>query len=62
MNIYYEGRLFLSSFCFDCHVEISPSYGAFSHTIITIGKPLMNRVALGWFHNISTYDGKVIEY
>lgn len=36
--------------------------GATCHVIGTIGNPSMNRVALNWFHTISTYGGKTIEY
>jgi hypothetical protein len=32
------------------------------HALGTIGKPSMGRCALSWFHNVSTYDGEVIEY
>ncbi len=32
------------------------------HTLSTIGKPFMSMGAPRWFHNISTYNGKVIEY
>jgi len=28
----------------------------------TLGKPLMNRGALSWFHIVSTYGEEVIEY
>jgi hypothetical protein len=27
-----------------------------------VGKPSMNRGALRWFHNVWTYDMRVIEY
>jgi hypothetical protein len=33
-----------------------------SHSFDTIGKLLMNRGPLSWFHNVLTYDEKVIEY
>jgi hypothetical protein len=36
-------------------VPIAPTLG-------TIGKPLMSGGAMSWFHNISTYSEKVIEY
>jgi hypothetical protein len=39
-------------FCFVCNVEISQSFG----------KPLMNRGVVSWFHYVSTYGGRVIEY
>jgi hypothetical protein len=48
--------------CFVCHVEISPNQGACSPTFGPIGKPLMSEGAMSWFHNVSTYSEKVIEY
>jgi hypothetical protein len=38
-----------------------PNHGAFCYELHIIGKLSMNRDALSWFHNVSTYDGEVIE-
>jgi hypothetical protein len=39
----------LNSYCHTLEIEI-------------VGKSLMNRGALSWFHNVSTHGGEVIEY
>jgi hypothetical protein len=39
-----------------------PNHGASCYAFGTIGKPLMNRIVLSSFHNVSTYDGQGIEY
>jgi hypothetical protein len=53
-----EGCLFV---CFVCHVEFSQTTSAYCGTLDTLGKLFINRGALNWLHNVSTYDGKVIE-
>ncbi len=41
---------------FVCHVEISQTTMPF----VTIGKPLMSRGKLSWFHNVLTYGDKFV--
>jgi hypothetical protein len=43
---------------FVCHVEISQT----TMPLVTIGKPLMSRGKLSWFHNVLTYGEKNIKY
>jgi hypothetical protein len=38
-----------------------PNHGASCYELGFIGKLSINRDALNWFHNVSTYDGEVIE-
>jgi hypothetical protein len=47
--------------CLTCHNNISQTNMPFS-TFHTIWKPLMGTKIPSWFYNVSTYDGKVIEY
>jgi hypothetical protein len=52
----YEGCLFV------CDIEIAQNHDAPLCTFVIIGKPLMIKGSLNWFHNVSTYGEKVIEY
>lgn len=49
-----EGSLFVLCVC---HIEISQTIVP-PTALGTVGKPLMSRGALSWFHNILTYDKK----
>ncbi len=45
-------------YLFVCHLEISQTI----MPLVTIGKPLMSKGKLSWFHNVLTYGEKIIEY
>jgi hypothetical protein len=45
-------------YLFVCHVEIFKT----TMPLVTIGKPLMTRGKLSWFHNVLTYGEEIIEY
>ncbi len=59
----YEGMLFLCLVFFWVCLFFSdlPNHGASCYKLGIIGKLSINRDALSWFHNVSTYDGEVIE-
>jgi hypothetical protein len=38
------------------------NHNSYRHTLEIVGKSLMNRGALSWFHNVSTHGGELIEY
>jgi hypothetical protein len=52
----YEGCLFV------CDIEILQNHDAPLCTFDIIEKPLMIKGSLNWFHIVSPYGGKVIEY
>jgi hypothetical protein len=46
-----------------CLIEISQSMVLTSYYALDIiGKPLISKLALSWFHNVLTFGVKVIEY
>jgi len=47
---------------FVCDIEILQNHDAPLCTFAIIGKFLMIKGSLNWFHNVSPYGGKVIEY
>jgi hypothetical protein len=54
MDIYiYEGRLF---------VCLSQTMASLVMLLVPLESPPMSRVALSWFQNVLTCNGKVIEY
>jgi len=46
---------------FVCHIEISQTIAPLVALFWYHCKALMSRGALNWFHNVSTYNGEVIE-
>jgi hypothetical protein len=54
-----ERKLFV---CFVCHIEISKTIVLLAVLLILLENYQYIGVHLSWFHNVSTYNGKVIEY
>ncbi len=55
--------LWRSIVCFVCQVEISQTMAwHLCHALGGVGKPSMTKGASSWFHNVSNYNGEVIEY
>jgi len=51
-----KGKLFV------CYVGDLPIHNTSCHVLGTIGKSSTSRDAPSWFHNVSTYGGKMIDY